>query len=78
MKRPAILFALTALLFLARAAAGLAGWAEHTSAIAGMPTSQASFVLGPAFVVLHLLVVVIAPVLAMAATLDTLLVLRRR
>ena len=78
MKRPAILFALAALLFLAHAAAGLAGWAEHTSAIAGMPTSRASFVLGPAFVVLHLLVVVIAPVLAIAATLDTLLVLRRR
>ena len=78
MKRPAVLFGLAALLFATHAAAGLAGWAVHTSAIAGMPTSPASFVLGPAFVLLHLVVVVLAPVLAIAAMLDALLVLRRR
>ena len=78
MKRPASLFALAALLFVAHTGARLAGWAEHTSAIAGMPRSPSSLVLGPAFVLLHLVVIVVVPVLAIAATIDTVLVLRRR
>lgn len=78
MKRPALLFAVAALVTVAHAAARLAGWAEHTSAIAGMPRSPSSLVLGPAFVVLHLVVVVVVPILAIAATLDALLLLRRR
>ena len=76
MKRPAVLFGLAALLFVAHAGARLAGWAEHTSVIAGMPRSPSSLVLGPAFVLLHLAVVVVVPVLAIAATIDTELVLR--
>ena len=78
MKRPAILFCVAALLFVMHGGARLAGWAEHTSAIAGMPTSPSSAVLGPAFVVLHLLFIVVAPILTLAATLDTMVALRRR
>ena len=78
MKRPASLFGLAALLFLAHAGARLAGWAEHTSVLAGMPRSPSSLVLGPAFVLHQLVVVVAVPVLAIAATLDTVLLLRRR
>jgi hypothetical protein len=78
MKRPAVVFGLAALLFVAHSAARLAGWAEHTSAIAGMPATPSSLVLGPAFITLHLATVTIAPILTIAAMLDTLLVLRRR
>ncbi len=76
MRRPAVLFALAALLVLAHVAARLAGFAEHTSAIVGMPTSAASNLLGPLHVVLHLQLVVVAPILAIAATLDTVLLLQ--
>ncbi len=78
MKRPAMLFVIAAFLGVAHLAAWAAGWAEHTSAIAGMPQSASSWVLGPAFIALHLVVVVVAPVLAIAGTMDTLLSLRRR
>ncbi|MBX3264412.1 MAG: hypothetical protein KIS78_05765 [Labilithrix sp.] len=78
MRRPAALFGLAGLLAVAYLAARVAGWAEHTSAICGMPRSPASWTLGPVFVVLYLAFVVLAPVLAIAATLDTLLLLRRR
>ncbi|MBX3202180.1 MAG: hypothetical protein KF894_28885 [Labilithrix sp.] len=76
MRRPAALFGLAGLITAAYLAARLAGWAEHTSAICGMPRSPASWTLGPAFVALYLAVVVLAPILAIAATLDTLLLLR--
>ena len=78
MKRPALVFALAALLFVGYAIGRLAGWADHTSAIAGMPLSASSWVLGPLFVALHLAVVVVVPILPIAAMLDTLLLLRRR
>lgn len=71
MKRAAWLFALAALLFLAHVGAGLAGWDEHTSILAGMPRSSASWVLGPSYVVLHLAFVVIAPILLVAGTIAT-------
>ena len=77
MRRPALLFAVAGLFTLAYAAARLAGWAEHTSAIAGMPRAASSLVLGPVFVVLHLVTVVVVPVLAIAAMLDVLHALRR-
>jgi hypothetical protein len=77
MKRPAVIFALAALLFVAHWLAGIAGWAEHTSVIAGMPQAEVSWVYGPAFVGLHLAFVVLAPVLAIAGTFDTLLLLSR-
>ncbi|MBX3209991.1 MAG: hypothetical protein KF764_33485 [Labilithrix sp.] len=78
MRRPAALFGLAGLLAVAYLAASLAGWAEHTSAICGMPRSPASWTLGPVFVALYLAVVIVAPILAIAATLDTLLLLRRK
>ena len=78
MKRPAMLFGIAAFLVSAQLVTRAAGWAEHTSAVAGMPHSAASWVLGPAFIALQLVVVVVAPVLAIAGTIDTLLSLRRR
>ena len=78
MKRPAVLFAVATLLFVAHAGASFAGWAEHTSAIAGMPATPSALVLGPAFIVLHLVTVALAPILTIVAMFDALLVLRRR
>ena len=78
MRRPALLFGLAGVLFGTHVAASTAGWAEHTSAIAGMPQSSSSWVIGPTYVVLYLAVVVLAPILAIAGTVDTLLLLRRR
>jgi hypothetical protein len=78
MRRPALLFGLAGLLLGAHVAARLAGWAEHTSVIAGMPLSASSWVIGPMFVALHLVVVVVAPILSVAGTIDSLLLLRRR
>jgi hypothetical protein len=46
------------------------GLAEHTSAIAGMPVSPASAILGPLYVVTYLLAVVVAPILAVASVLE--------
>ena len=76
MRRPAVLFLLAALLVLAHAASSLAGGAEHTSVVAGMPLSSASWMLGPAHVGLYLVLVIVAPVLALAGTFDTILILR--
>ena len=61
MRRPAALFALAALLFIAYEAARLANLADHTSAVAGMPLTASSWVLGPLHIVLYLLAVVVAP-----------------
>lgn len=52
------------------------GFADHTSAIAGMPISPLSNLLGPLHIAIYMLVVVVAPVLVIAGTLDTLLLLR--
>jgi hypothetical protein len=72
MLRPAGLFLAAFALTLLYAVARLAGLAEHTSVIAGMPISQASWTLGPLFVVLHLGAVVVAPIFVIAGTLETL------
>lgn len=77
MKRPAFVFGLVALLVLLYAVTAACGCADHVSVIAGMPRSTWSWLLGPAFVALQLIVVVVAPILAIAATLDTLLLLHR-
>lgn len=77
MRRPALLFGLAAVLFCAHLAARAFGLAEHTSAIAGMPISPASWILGPLCVIIHLSVNVIAPILVIAGTLETMLLLRR-
>jgi hypothetical protein len=76
MRRPAVLFGLAALLLVAYEAARLANLADHTSAVAGMPLTPSSWVLGPLHIALYLLVVVVAPVLVIAGTADTLLRLR--
>ncbi len=80
MKRAVVLYGLSAIASVLYAGARIAGWAEHTSAIVGMARSPSSFLLGPMFVVLHLVAVVIVPILTIAATLDMLLVVwsRRR
>jgi hypothetical protein len=75
MKRPAILFAVAGILFILHVVARLAGLAEHTSALAGMPGSSASGILGPLHVVLYLLVVTVAPILVLGATLESVIVL---
>jgi len=75
MKRPAILFAVAGILFTLHLVTRLAGLAEHTSALAGMPVSAASGVLGPLHVILYLLVVTVAPILALGATLESVLLL---
>jgi len=78
MRRPALLFTMAGLLFGSHVVANAAGWADHTSAISGMPQSTASWVIGPLFVALYLALVIVAPILTIAGTVDTLLLLRRR
>lgn len=78
MKRPVILGGLAALLVVAYELARLAGVAEHTSAIAGMPRDASSWVLGPMYVLLYLLTVTVAPILALTAALDLPMALTRR
>jgi hypothetical protein len=77
MRRPAVLFGLSGLLFIAYETARMANLANHTSAVAGMPLTESSWLLGPLHIALYLLVVIVAPILAIAGTLDTLLRLRR-
>ena len=43
------------------------GCAEHTGVLAGMARSQASYVLGPLYVLTHLFSVIAAPILVVAA-----------
>ena len=78
MKRAVILFGLAALLFIAYGLASAAGWAEHTSVIAGMPLSESSRTIGPAFIALRLAIVVIAPIFTIAAAIDVAIVLMHR
>jgi hypothetical protein len=77
MRRPALLFGLAALLFCAHTAARVLGLAEHTSVLAGTPITPDSWVLGPLHVVLHLAFVIVAPILVIAGTIETMLLLRR-
>ncbi|AKU97421.1 hypothetical protein AKJ09_04085 [Labilithrix luteola] len=73
MKRPLWLVGTAGFIVLLHGAARALGWADHTSVVAGMPLSNLSPILGPAFIVLHLVVVIVAPTLAVAALLDALL-----
>jgi hypothetical protein len=70
MKRALVLLSLAALLVLAELGARSLGLAEHASVIAGMPASPASYVLGPLAIAVHLLAIVVAPVLGLAAALQ--------
>lgn len=78
MRRAAALFACAGAVLAARLAASAGGLAEHTSVVAGMPVSTWSWLLGPSYVIIHLAFAVVAPVLAIAATLETVLLLRSR
>ena len=58
---------LSVLIALARAACAIFGLEEHLAIVCGAaPSSPIALVLGVAFVVIHLLFVVVAPVLALA------------
>ncbi len=56
------LFAIAALITVVHVALRLAGAAEHTSIIAGQAVSNASVILGPAYVLSYLAFVVVVPV----------------
>lgn len=73
MRGPAILFVVAASLVGGHLVARMLGLAEHTAVLAGMPLAEASWVLGPIHVVLYLLAVIVAPVLALAASAETVL-----
>ncbi len=77
MRRPATLFVLAGLLGAAHVITRALGWADHTSAIAGMPISEASNLLGPVHVLVYMAVVIVAPILAIAGTIDALLLMRQ-
>jgi hypothetical protein len=68
---PAVLFVLAALLVGGHLVTRLLGFAEHTAVLAGMPVAEASWVLGPLHVVLYFLAVVVAPMLVLAASAET-------
>lgn len=78
MRRAAVLFGCAGAILAARLATSAGGLADHTSVIAGMPVSTWSWLLGPAHVIVQLLFVVVAPVLAIAAVLETVVSLRAR
>ena len=54
-----------------------AGCAEHAGVLAGMVRSDASYVLGPLYVLSHLFTVILAPILGGAAAVDLALARRR-
>ncbi len=70
MKRAALLLFVATFLVMSRVVLEVGGAAEHTSVIAGMPISPASWTVGPLYVLAYLASVVVAPVLAIAAALD--------
>ena len=61
--------AIAAAIVCARVTFRLLGMDEHASVVAGMPLSNASWVLGPIAVVLSLASVIVTPVLAIGAVL---------
>jgi hypothetical protein len=69
MRRWHALLALTVAPIALHVAMRAAGWADHTSVVAGMPISQASYVIGPLYVVVHLVATFVCPVLAIATLL---------
>jgi hypothetical protein len=64
-----VLLVFVAAVVLLHVALRLFGAADHTSVIAGMPQSSASYLLGPLYVLVHLAAVLVAPVVAIAAAL---------
>lgn len=70
MRRAAVLLLIAALLATAYGLLALLGIAEHTSALAGMPRSPASWTLGPLYVIVYLGAVIVAPILVAAAALE--------
>ncbi|HEY8075426.1 MAG TPA: hypothetical protein VIF62_14980 [Labilithrix sp.] len=68
MKRAAVLAAIAVIA--AHVVMRAAGLAEHTSVLAGMPRSDASWVIGPLYVLVHLGAVIVAPVALLAAVAD--------
>ncbi len=65
-------FVLAAAIVLFELALRLVGADADTSVIAGMPRSEASYVLGPLYVLASLASVTVAPILAIAGALDSL------
>jgi hypothetical protein len=63
------LIAIAAAIVCARVAFRLLGLDAHASVVAGMPLSNASWVLGPVAVVLSLAAAIVTPVLVIAAAL---------
>ena len=70
MKRAVVLLVLAALIAAAYGVLELLGLAEHTSIIAGMPRTPASWTLGPLYVIVYLGAVIAAPILVLAAALE--------
>jgi hypothetical protein len=70
MHRTKTLLATAATIVAAHVVMRLLGFASHTSILAGMPQSDASFVIGPLYVLLHLSAVIVAPIIALAAAID--------
>ena len=64
------MIAVAAAIVCARVAFRLFGMDEHASVVAGMPLSNASWVLGPIAVVLSLASAIVTPVLVIAAALN--------
>ena len=64
------LLAIAAMILCARVAFRLLGMDEHASVVAGMPLSNASWVIGPIAVVLSLASAIVTPVLVIAAALN--------
>jgi hypothetical protein len=65
-KRPVVALGIAAAIVLAHLAMRALGMAVHTSAVAGMPVDDSSLALGPLYIAVYLLAVVVAPVLAIA------------
>jgi hypothetical protein len=63
------MLAIAAAILCARVAFRLLGLDEHACVVAGMPLSNASWVLGPIAVVLSLASAIVTPVLVIAAAL---------
>jgi hypothetical protein len=72
MKRAFVLFGLCASLVALLLVMRALGLAEHTSFLAGMPLSSASWTLGPLYVATHLVTVILAPILLLAGALELL------
>lgn len=66
-------FAVAALLVLAHLAMRVAGFADHTSVLAGMPQSEWSAALGPVYVLGYFGAILVAPVLVIAVVVEYLL-----